>query len=168
MPRVTEATSWDAAQPYSHLFSEGYETGGKAANGFDFAAMFLDSLGTVRYCHADAARLFRAGAQTLVGRHVSALIPDLPFHSMTPGYNVAYATFWAPKGLQRGFCGVDNNGRAFGLQIEMDRLELEKQHLILLRLLLPVGSARLLEPYAGQGRGVGAQVHRAEIPVVTK
>lgn len=113
--------------------------------------MVLDCVGTVRYCHADAARLFRAGAHTLVGRHVSELIPDLPINSRTPAYNVAYAKFWAPEGARRGFYGVDSQGRSFDLRIALDKLELEKHHQILLSLQLPVTTAEFPEQSTDSG-----------------
>lgn len=140
-------------QQNAHSLSKGEKAGGDvAAYGTPFLAMVLDSLGTVRYCHADAARLFRAGAHTIVGRHVSELIPALPFNSRTPAYNVAYATFWAPEGPRRGFCGVDSQGRCFDLQVALDKLQLEKHHQILLSLQLPVISAQLPEQSADSGK----------------
>jgi len=165
MSQFTEALILDVTQRYPHLFPERHETGGEtAAHEVPFAAMVLDRLGTVRYCHADAARLFGASAHTLVGRHVTELIPDLPFKPRTPGYNVAYAAFWAPDGSRRGFCGVDNEGRSFGLQIALDRLELEKHHQILLSLRLPAESAQLPERFAGSGNDVDMPADRADIP----
>lgn len=153
MSHGTKAFEEDVMQQNSQLFSARDEPGAEAASHrVPFAAMVLDSLGTVRYCHADAARLFRAGARTLVGRHLSELIPGLPFNPMTPGYNVAYATFWAPEGSRRGFCGVDSQGLTFGLQVTLDRLNLEKHHQILLSLRLPMEAAPLPEPCTGSGK----------------
>ena len=87
----------------------------------------------------------------MVGRHVCELIPDLPFNSRTPAYNVAYATFWAPDGVRRGFRGVDRHGRSFDLQVALDKMELEKQHQILVSLRLPVMSAQLPEQCTESG-----------------
>ncbi|MBI4289850.1 MAG: PAS domain-containing protein [Betaproteobacteria bacterium] len=165
MSHLTEAFNWNVTQQNSHLFSERDDSSGEAlAHSVPFAAMVLDKSGTVCYCHADAARLFHASAHTLVGRHVRELIPDLPFKPRTPGYNVAYAAFWANEGAQHGFCGVDSQGRAFGIRVALDRLELEKRHQILLRLQLPVESAQLPRKHAASGNIAGARTHRAEIP----
>lgn len=167
MSKFTETVNWNVTQQTSHFFSEGHESGGEAAaQGVPFAAMVLDRLGTVRYCHADAARLFRARAHTLIGRHVKDLIPDLPFNPRTPGYNVAYAAFWASENPRRGFCGVDSQGRSFGLQVALDKLELEKRYQILLSLRLPVESARLPEHCAGSSNGVGVRADQREIPAL--
>ena len=135
MSHFSEAHTWEVTPQNSRLFSEQVETRGKAAaHRAPFAAMVLNRSGTVRYCHADAARLFCASARALVGRHVSELIPDLPFKPRTPGYNVAYSTFWASEGPQRGFCGVDTQGRSFGLQVALRTPELEKHDQIIVAL----------------------------------
>jgi hypothetical protein len=161
MSHLTEALNWNVTQQNSHLFPEREVSGSEAtAHGVPFAAMVLDKSGTVCYCHADAARLFHASAHALVGRHVRELIPDLPFKPRTPGYNVAYAAFWANEEAQHGFCGVDSQGRAFGIRVAVDRLELEKRHQILLRLQLPIESAQLTR----QRAVAGARTDRAEIP----
>ena len=165
MSHLTEAFNWNVTQQNSHLFPERDDTSGEtAAPGVPFAAMVLDKSGTVCYCHADAARLFHASAHTLVGRHVRELIPGLPFKPRTPGYNVAYAAFWASEEAQHGFCGVDSQGRAFGIRVAVDRLELEKRHQILLRLQLPLESAQLPGQHAASGNVVDARADRAEIP----
>ena len=82
-------------------------------------AMALDCRGTVQHCHEDLARLFRARPPALVGRHIRELIPNLPLNAATPGYNAAYATFWAPSGQRRGFHGVDSHGRKFALRVAL-------------------------------------------------
>ncbi|MBI2959206.1 MAG: hypothetical protein HYY28_02745 [Betaproteobacteria bacterium] len=98
------------------------------------ATIVLDRLGTVRYCHDEAADLFGSPALSLIGKHIKALIPDLPFNARTPGYNVAYAAFWAPDGPRQRYCGVDSLGRSFDLQIALESLELEKKQQIVLNL----------------------------------
>jgi hypothetical protein len=161
MSHLTEASNRDVKQQNPHLFPGRDDSSGAAvAHGVPFAAMVLDKSGTVCYCHADAARLFHASAHALVGRHVRELIPDLPFKPKTPGYNVAYAAFWANEEAQHGFSGVDSQGRAFGIRVAVDRLELEKRHQILLRLQLPVESAQLTR----QRAVAGAPTDRTEIP----
>ena len=121
------------------------EPGAAAGLGSAIAAMILDRSGTVRYGHADAARLFHISPNALVGRHVTELIPELPLDRRTPGYNLAYATFWAPAGPPRAFSGVDSQGRSFGVRVGLDRLELEKHQYILLSLRPQCESGRLPE-----------------------
>ncbi len=114
--------------------------------------MILDRSGTVRYGHADAARLFRTSPNTLVGRHVTELIPEFPLDRRTPGYNVAYVAFWAPAGPPRTFSAVDAQGRSFAVRIALDRLELKKHQYILLSLRPQGESDRLPEPCNAGGQ----------------
>ena len=131
MTYATEAVESSVAPQCSDRVPDAEEAG---VDEIPFAAMVLDWLGSIRYCHADAARLFGESAQALVGWHVKELIPDLPFSPSTPWYNIAYATFWAHQGPQRGFCGLDNQGRAFGLEVALDRLDLDECHRIIVTL----------------------------------
>jgi PAS domain-containing protein len=109
-------------------------SGNAAAHAVELATMVLDKSGIVRYCNAAAARLFRAKTLELARRHITALIPGLPFNAETPGYNVAYATFWATGGRWRLFGGADSEGRSLWLHVLLDKLELEGGHQILLNL----------------------------------
>lgn len=109
-------------------------SGSAAAHAVEFATMVLDKAGIVRYCNAAAARLFRANTRDLARRHITALIPGLPFNAETPGYNVAYATFWAAGGRWRSFGGADSAGRSLRLQVFLDKLQLEGGYQILLNL----------------------------------
>lgn len=98
------------------------------------ASMVLDELGTVCSCSSSTARLFGAGAQPLIGRPVRALIPDLPLRAATPGYNVAYAAFWAAEAPMRDFQALDNRGRPFCVAVSLEKLALEGRHQILVNL----------------------------------
>lgn len=100
----------------------------------EFALMVLDKHGTVCQCDAAAARLFAAGAQQLIGKPVGELIPDMPLKPDTPGYNVAYAAFWASEACGREFRGRDGRGRAVCLELSLAGLAPEGGHQILLRL----------------------------------
>lgn len=82
--------TWQPSHPYP-------EPGEAATHGTAIATIILDRSGTVRYCHADAARLFHTGPNTLVGRHVTEMIPELPLARRTSGYNAAYVTFRTPQ-----------------------------------------------------------------------
>jgi PAS domain-containing protein len=109
-------------------------SGNAVAHIVELATMVLDKSGIIRYCNAAAARLFRADTLELARRHITALIPSLPFNAETPGYNVAYATFWATGGRWRVFGGKDSAGRSVWLHVLLDKLELEGGHQILLNL----------------------------------
>lgn len=109
-------------------------SGNAAAHAVELATMVLDKSGMVRYCNAAAARLFRANTQKLARRHITALIPSLPFNAETPGYNIAYATFWAAAGRWQVFGGADSEGCSLWLQVLLDKLQLEGSYQILLNL----------------------------------
>lgn len=117
-----------------------YRHGSAAARAFEIATMILDKSGIVRYYNAAAACLFRASTWELARRHITALIPGLPFNAETPGYNVAYAAFWAAGGRWRVFGGEDTKGSPMRLHVLMDKLELEGDHQILLILRQAAGS----------------------------
>jgi len=61
----------------------------------EHAVLIVDAGGAVRFCGDGAARLLDARSDEILGRPVQSLIPDLPLHSATPGYNVAFARFWS-------------------------------------------------------------------------
>ncbi|MBI4294006.1 MAG: hypothetical protein HY661_21225 [Betaproteobacteria bacterium] len=158
MSHFTEACGEAVTQKHSLPYSG---PGEAATQGIAVAAMILDRWGTVRYCDADAACLFHATPNTLVGRHVRELIPELPFDRRTPGYNVAYAAFWTPTGPSRSFSGVDSRGRLFGVWLALDRLELEKHQQILLRLRPHVESTHLPAPCIDGGEVAGVRADPA-------
>lgn len=122
------------ALPADRARADSVRDAGGGAGADQPATMVLDRLGTVRYCHDEAANLFGTRADSLIGKHIKALIPDLPLNARTPGYNIAYAAFWAPDGPRQGYCGVDSRGRSFGLQIALANRELEKKQQIVLSL----------------------------------
>ena len=138
MSQTSEILALNLTRQYSHVFSNERKTCGEAhAPKVPFAAIVLDRFGTGWYCNAEAAQLFRAGLHTLVGRHVKDLIPDLPFNSSTPGYNIAYATFWANVPPRR-FRGLDSQGNSFGLEVALHRPDLEHHYQIIV-VLAPFG-----------------------------
>lgn len=101
------------------LADSGQSGGAGAVREAPPAAIVMDCYGTVRHCSPDLAGLFQTRPRYLIGRHIRDLIPNLPLSPATPGYNAAYATFWAQTGEQRGFEGVDGQGRKFGLRIAL-------------------------------------------------
>ncbi|MER2625081.1 MAG: sensor domain-containing diguanylate cyclase [Accumulibacter sp.] len=57
------------------------------------ALLLLDATGIIRYCSKPF--LFGGEAGQLQGRLLASLIPTLLLRRTTPGYNIAYARFWA-------------------------------------------------------------------------
>ena len=107
----------------------------------EVASMVLDALGTVRDCSGAAARLFGAGAHQLIGRPVRELIPDVPLSAETPGYNVAYAAFWAAEAPGHEFRALDSRGRPFCVMVSLEELALEGRHQILVCLRQAAGAS---------------------------
>lgn len=105
----------DALQPAA----SGAAGGARAVRAGVPAAIVMDCYGTVQHCSSSLAGLFQTRPRFLIGRHIRELIPNLPLSAATPGYNAAYATFWAAKGEQGGFEGVDSYGKTFGLRIAL-------------------------------------------------
>jgi hypothetical protein len=55
----------------------------------------LDKFGVVRYSGAAVALIVGREDTALRDRPVQDLLPGLPLKTATPGYNIAYLTFWA-------------------------------------------------------------------------
>ncbi len=110
------------------------ERGAATADEFEPATIILDVLGKVVCCNHAAMRLFCDNLRPLAGRNIRALIPDFPLRPVTPGYNLAYATFWAAEGGWRQFSGRDSRRRLFRLEAGLDKCELESHRQILLNL----------------------------------
>jgi diguanylate cyclase (GGDEF)-like protein/PAS domain S-box-containing protein len=69
----------------------------------------------------------------MAGSPIAALLPALPLRAATPGYNLAYVTFWADAGAQR-LWGQHRDGRRIALGVVISRLQLGKRHVFLLAL----------------------------------
>jgi len=105
-----------------------------AIPGSQLAMMVLDKFGMVRYCSVFAARLFHAGAQELIGRSINAVVPQLPLRPDTPGYNVAYATFWSALNCGQEYTVIRSQGDAVPIRVFLEKLSGEGQHQILVYL----------------------------------
>ena len=104
------------------------------APGSQLSMMVLDKFGVIRYCSVFAARLFRASAQELIGRSIASLVPQLPLRQQTPGYNIAFATFWAAADSNPAYTAVDGQGGSIPIRISLEQLSLEGHHQILVNL----------------------------------
>ncbi len=88
-----------------------------------FPAIVLDRFGIVDQCNAAAGELF-GGALTLLGRPITGAIPGIPIRHGTPGYNLAYAAYWASHARYRRFTGIDCRGDAFDIDVRLECLPL--------------------------------------------
>ncbi len=111
--------------------AQGGPTGAREA---ELATVILDTLGKVLSGNSAATRLFCDSTKPLSGRNIRALIPDFPFRPITPGYNLAYATFWAAEGGWRQFNARDSRRHLFRLDVALDKHELASRREIVLRL----------------------------------
>ncbi len=84
------------------------------------SALTLDTCGIVRDCDTDAAALFSMSADTIVGRHIKRLLPDLPLRSATPDFNRVYASFCAAQPVWTWHAGNDATGRSIGLFVSLE------------------------------------------------
>lgn len=76
-----------------------------AANG-----LLVDHQGLIADCGAAAACMLGASEKAVLGRPVRELLPEVPLDLATPGYNIAYLTFWAASGDTRRLAGIGANG----------------------------------------------------------
>lgn len=97
--------------------------------------LILDELGNVRYGNPLAAKIFGYSQPRLVGRPISALLPDLPLPSQE-----IIESIRPPTPSNGGECwqavrGFDPSGHAFPLEIciERPRPGKSQQHLLRLR-----------------------------------
>ena len=75
----------------------------------------MDTQGCITCGDSSIACLLDMHVDTLVGKPVASVIPDIPFSVKTPGYNLAYAIFNATNGDRTRRRAVAANGRAIPL-----------------------------------------------------
>lgn len=61
-------------------------------------SLLLDTGGTILSCTSTIARMCGANERDLAGRHIRSLVPALPMHPRTEGYNVAFVAFTSARG----------------------------------------------------------------------
>lgn len=97
--------------------------------------LIFDEVGNVRYCNPLAAKIFGCSQLRLVGRPISALLPDLPLSSQETIERIGPATPSDGAGCWQAVRGFDPSGQAFPLEICIERPRPGKsQHHLLLRL----------------------------------
>lgn len=57
--------------------------------------LILDRYGYIRSCGRNIAALADGASRQIAGQQVKRLLPALPIHADTPGFNIAYAVFQA-------------------------------------------------------------------------
>ena len=97
------------------------------------ATLILDLAGRVLCCNPGASRLIAPDERATVGCQVRTLIPDLPLRAETPGYNLAYAIFWAVGESWRAFGLRDRQGQYHAIQVRLEIIELNGMKHIVVR-----------------------------------
>ncbi len=83
------------------------------------AAVGLDRDGVI--CASDplAAKLLGGSKDELLGKPIATLIPGLPLHRDTQGYNFAYVGLWFANGVRRRVQGLKLDGETIPLEISI-------------------------------------------------
>lgn len=63
------------------------------------AVLTIDTEGRITNCNPEARELLGWQSESLEGRPVTEVVPELPFSPKTPGYNLAFAVFQAANGV---------------------------------------------------------------------
>lgn len=100
------------------------------------AVLILDARGAVQFCSDAAAQLFDDRTDEMLGRPVTELIPALPLRTVTPGYNLAYARFWAAQHVWRRFrrSAHDQQSRALELMLKTAQRQQDVPYGLILKL----------------------------------
>ncbi len=96
--------------------------------------LMVDVRGKIVESNKSAARLLRKSDEQLVGLRVSDVIPDLPFATDTPYYNLAYAVFHADDDFEMERFAIAENGIHIHLNITVSSVVIKGRRLILLNL----------------------------------
>lgn len=90
-----------------------------------WASLLLDAGGCVQQSSRRVAAIFGRRAEQLSGWTIQALIPALPLQPATPGYNLAFVTFWHCDPGRPPLWGVDSKGDRLALDVDMQRFRRE-------------------------------------------
>lgn len=96
--------------------------------------LLLDKHGVVRYCNTEMESLFNCRKGGLDGCDVAKILPSLPLRKRTPGYNLAFATFWEQEALELSLNGHTSTGDSLILAVSVRRVNIDKQQFILLNI----------------------------------
>lgn len=105
------------------------------------AAMAVDGVGRIRGCNAAAEELFGASQFRLVGRRVSEFIADLFLGGSSPSYGARYLGYLCAEREWRKFEATDTGGRAFAVELTLNRMAMDGQEIFLVGLRRPAVAA---------------------------
>lgn len=83
--------------------------------------MLLDCGGRIQQCSRRVAAIFGRRPEQVSGWPIQALIPALPLLPATPGYNLAFVTFWHRGCGRLPLWGFDRNGNRLALEADLQR-----------------------------------------------
>lgn len=83
------------------------------------AILTLNAEGRIMGCNLEAKELLGWESESPEGCAATTVIPELPFSSKTPGYNLAYAVFHSANGLWRRRVALLADGRKTFVDIEL-------------------------------------------------
>lgn len=98
------------------------------------ATLVLDDGGHVRWFSPAARHVFRYAAQRLLGVPIRALLPELPRHARTPGYNAAFVAFRFPGETARQLRAIDGEGRPFAVDVSVGVVRADRRPCFVLAL----------------------------------
>jgi len=88
------------------------------------ATLILDVRGRIQFCSRAVASVFGRDMTNLLDQPITVLVPDLPIRAQTPGYNVAYASFWFSDRKWHRFRATDGGARSFIVDLALSLLNL--------------------------------------------
>ncbi len=97
--------------------------------------LILDTRANIRFC--SRPRLFGYSGDELCERPIRFLVPSLALRESTPGYNVAYARFWANHGLWQRHPVCIRGGSDIPVDIRLEPLVFDRRHCLIAELRAP-------------------------------
>ncbi|MDD5250684.1 MAG: hypothetical protein PHY45_17030 [Rhodocyclaceae bacterium] len=101
--------------------------------------LLLDARGRIQYC-GNRDSFLRNDAE-MTGKPIAALIPDLPLHEGTPGYNVAYVRFAFANERWRRHLAAAADGVLWPVDVFLRTVSIERSYSLVGLLRLPTDAA---------------------------
>lgn len=96
--------------------------------------LILDIWGVIIGCDNSAARLLSQTPELIIGQPAIDIIPNLPFATNTPYFNLAYAVFHATDGFELELFALTGDGNSIPITISLSYLMIKRRRLILMSL----------------------------------
>lgn len=96
--------------------------------------LILDRYGYIRSCGRDIAALADGAPRQLAGQQVKRLLPALPIHPDTPGFNIAYAVFQAGTKCSSMTQLKKSSGSTVAVAVSFTVLETSPEYLLSLEI----------------------------------